>query len=124
MRKNAGQSVTCGLWADAAVIETVRRELEQERADPAYAKRLASAAKRRHAQQTEYVVEFRKEVLEFLAFVEPFAALAERVADAVTAHATPVGSGTVARTKRIAVEHGQRLRWWRGCAIKRRITTI
>jgi len=31
-------------------------------------------------------------------------ALAERLARAVTKHATPVGSGTVARTKRIPVE--------------------
>jgi hypothetical protein len=30
--------------------------------------------------------------------------VAERLAQAVTAHATPVGSGTVARTKRIPVE--------------------
>ncbi len=29
--------------------------------------------------------------------------MAQRLADAVTAHATPVGSGTVARTKRIPV---------------------
>jgi hypothetical protein len=42
--------------------------------------------------------------LKFLAFHEKHANLADRLARAVTDHATPVGSGTVARTKRIPVE--------------------
>ena len=40
----------------------------------------------------------------FLAFHPNHAGLADRLARAVTDHATPVGSGTVARTKRIPVE--------------------
>ncbi|MFO0926984.1 MAG: DUF2293 domain-containing protein [Gemmataceae bacterium] len=40
----------------------------------------------------------------YLAFAPEHAALADALAAAVTAHATPVGSGTVARTKRIPVE--------------------
>ena len=40
----------------------------------------------------------------FLAFHPNHAELADRLARAVTDHATPVGSGTVARTKRIPVE--------------------
>jgi hypothetical protein len=40
----------------------------------------------------------------FLAFHPAHADLAKRLARAVTDHATPVGSGTVARTKRIPVE--------------------
>jgi hypothetical protein len=43
-------------------------------------------------------------VVSFLAFHPSHAALAARLARAVTDHATPVGSGTVARTKRIPVE--------------------
>ncbi len=39
----------------------------------------------------------------FLAFHPKYADLADRLARAVTGHATPVGSGTVARTKRIPV---------------------
>jgi hypothetical protein len=42
--------------------------------------------------------------VEFLAFHPAHADLADRLARAVTDHATPVGSGTVARTKRIPVE--------------------
>jgi len=40
----------------------------------------------------------------FLAFNPCHQELAQRLAQAVTQHATPVGSGTVARTKRIPVE--------------------
>ena len=44
------------------------------------------------------------EVLGFLRFAPTHAALGRALAAAVTAHATPVGSGTVARTKRIGVD--------------------
>ena len=43
-------------------------------------------------------------MVSFLAFHSSHQALADRLARAVTDHATPVGSGTVARTKRIPVE--------------------
>ena len=54
--------------------------------------------------QAQYVDDFTGAVLAFLAFHPAHAALADRLAKAVTDHATPVGSGTVARTKRIPVE--------------------
>jgi hypothetical protein len=59
---------------------------------------------RRDKKQAEYVEDFEGEVRRFLAFSAPFAAHAESFARAVTEHATPVGSGTVARTQRIPVE--------------------
>jgi len=93
-----------GLWAPAAAVAAVRAGLEAERADPAYARKLAAAAKRRDAVQTEYAADFRQEVFAYLAFAPAHAALAGRVADAVAAHATPVGSGTVARTTRIPID--------------------
>jgi len=42
-------------------------------------------------------------VIDFPAFAPAYAALAEKLAAAVTQHATPVGSGTVARTERIPI---------------------
>jgi hypothetical protein len=54
--------------------------------------------------QAEYVEDFFGAVVAFLAFHPNHAGLADRLARAVTDHATPVGSGTVARTKRIPVE--------------------
>ena len=87
-----------------ATVEKIRAELKQERATPEYAKKLAAGQRRRGEAQAEYVQEFRGHVLRFLAFHPQHGATAERLADAVTAHATPVGSGTVARTERIPVD--------------------
>ena len=90
-----------GVWAPAANIIAAREQVEQERSTESYAKRQASAARRRDETQTEYAEDFRQAVLDFLSFSPEFAAIADRMANAVTTHATPVGSGTVARTKRI-----------------------
>jgi hypothetical protein len=93
-----------GVWALGTVVEQCRAELKQERATPQYAQKMATAAKRRGEAQAEYVETFRETVLAFLRFHPQHEACAQRFADAVTAHATPVGSGTVARTERIPVE--------------------
>jgi Uncharacterized conserved protein (DUF2293) len=63
-----------------------------------------SYARRREKAQAEYVEDFLGAVVTFLGFHANYADLADRLACAVTDHATPVGSGTVARTKRIPVE--------------------
>lgn len=93
-----------GVWAPAATIEQIRDELEAERSTESYAKRKVADAKRREKVQAEYVEDFHGAVVAFLAFHPTHADLADQLAQAVTAHATPVGSGTVARTKRIPVE--------------------
>lgn len=93
-----------GVWAPAAHIATARDALATERADPAYAKRLGADRERREKKQEAYVEDFRGAVLAYLAFDARHATIATVVADAVTAHATPVGSGTVARTERIGID--------------------
>jgi hypothetical protein len=102
--KRGRKTFSHGVWASAAVVETVRAELAAERETPQYAKRLAAGRQRRDRQQTEYVEDFRQAVLAWLAFASAHAELAARLATAVTEHATPVGSGTVARTRRIPIE--------------------
>lgn len=93
-----------GLWAPVENIERARLQLDAERATPAYAKKLAAAKARRDEAQAEYVEDFGAAVRRFLRFTPRFAALEQQVAQRVTAHATPVGSGTVARTGRIPIE--------------------
>lgn len=93
-----------GVWTSAATIARIRAELEAERSTEQYAKRKESDANRRDRVQAEYVDDFFGAVLSFLAFHPAHAELADRLARAVADHATPVGSGTVARTKRIPVE--------------------
>jgi len=93
-----------GVWAAATTIDKIRAELEAERSTEGYAKRRKSDALRRDKAQAEYVEDFQGAVVKFLAFHSAHADLAKRLAKAIADHATPVGSGTVARTKRIPVE--------------------
>lgn len=93
-----------GIWAPAATIADLRAALDEERASPTYQRRRTADARRREATQTAYVEDFTAAVRQFLAFAPCYAELAERLAAAVAAHATPVGSGTVARTARIPLE--------------------
>src|SRR5947199_1253617 len=93
-----------GVWAPAETIERIRAELDTERSTESHAKRKEADARRRDKAQAEYVEDFLGAVVSFLGFHVNYADLADRLAKAVTDHATPVGSGTVARTKRIPVE--------------------
>jgi hypothetical protein len=103
-QKKGRKTFSFGVWTPAGRIESIKSELEVERATDSYAKRRTADAARRERKQTEYVEDFRGAVLEFLDFAPRYAQLTERVTDAVTQHATPVGSGTVARTQRIPIE--------------------
>ena len=93
-----------GVWAPATTIHRIRAELEAERSTDAYANRKVADARRRKKAQSEYVEDFYGAVWEFLDFHTDHTDLVQQMARAVTEHATPVGSGTVARTKRIPVE--------------------
>jgi hypothetical protein len=93
-----------GLWAPRENIERAREEVERTRETPEYARTRAQAVVRRERDQAEYVVEFADAVLTFLRFSKEWHPLAVHLAKRIAAHATPVGSGTVARTKRISVE--------------------
>ena len=97
-----------GLWAPAATIDRVRAELDAERSTTTYAKKRVAEAARRERTQAAYVVTFEQAVLEFLRFAPRWEALARTVAARVAAHATPVGTATVARTERIPVEERAR----------------
>jgi hypothetical protein len=92
-----------GIWSEAATIATLRQQLAEERSTPTYAQRQASQSIRRARAQEDYVAQFRQAVLEFLGFHVQFSQLAAEVAHRVTVHATPVGSGTVARTGQLSL---------------------
>jgi len=102
--KKGRKTFSLGIWAPTENIETIRRQVDAERSTEAYAKKRVSQAKRRETKQVEYVEDFFAAVVAFLDFNPSYAVFAERLAHAVTTHATPVGSGTVARTQRIPVE--------------------
>jgi len=93
-----------GIWTAATTVERIRAELDAERSTEGFAKKKEADARRREKAQAEYVEDFHGAVVAFLAFHSAHADLAQRLAKVIADHATPVGSGTVARTKRIPVE--------------------
>lgn len=104
IEKRGRKAFSKGLWAPRQNIETARAALEIERSTESYAKKRQSDTARRERNQAEYVVTFEESVRGFLRFSPRWASLGQELARRIAAHATPVGSGTVARTQRIPVE--------------------
>jgi TfoX/Sxy family transcriptional regulator of competence genes len=99
------RSFSQGVWAPAATIARQRAERQSERQSAAYQDRQVAQRRRRDREQGLYVAEFREVLLQVLRFAPCHQQTAERLADAVAAQATPVGSGTVARTQRLSLSH-------------------
>jgi hypothetical protein len=96
--------ISKGIWASAETITMAKQEVEALRSTEAYQKKLNSARQRRLKKQSEYEKEFCLEVRIFLAFAPKYQDLEQEMAAAITVHAVPVGSGTVARTAMIPLE--------------------
>ncbi len=95
--------ISKGLWAKETHILGAQQEVEAKRSSPEYERRRERDLARREAKQETYVGEFYAEVVTFLAFHSRYQAEAALLAEKISAHATPVGSGTVARTERIPI---------------------
>ncbi len=104
IEKRGRKAFSKGLWAPREHIDAARAALDAERSTEAYAKKRAADVARRERGHAEYAAEFEGEVLTFLRFAPRWHDLARTVARCVAEHATPVGSGTVARTERIPIE--------------------
>lgn len=102
--KKGRRTFSQGIWAPADTIARLQAERAGEKEDPKYTQRLEAGRARRAKEQEAYVLEFTAAVSVFLAFDARYRELQERMARAIAEHATPVGSGTVARTKRIDVD--------------------
>ena len=104
IEKKGNKRFSRGIWAPAERIAALRDALALERTDPSYQKKLNAGRRRRAVAEEVYTEDFRGAILAFLAFHPRYQLAAGAMADRITAHATPVGSGTVARTKRIPIE--------------------
>lgn len=108
IEKRGRKSFSKGLWAPRENIESARAALDAERSTDAYARKREADVARRERDHAAYAVQFEQEVHAFLRFAPAWDVLARSLASLVAAHATPVGSGTVARTKRISIEERAR----------------
>ncbi len=102
--KKGKRTISKGVWAPADVIERARCAVEAVRLTDSYKKKIESSRNLRIKKQAAYETDFCRAVREFLSFNSCYRDLEEKFAQAVTLHAVPVGSGTVARTAMIPVE--------------------
>ena len=93
-----------GVWADGAIIEAAVLEMATKRAAPGYGESRERAVAARAKREEGYRADFQRQVVLYLDFHPRYQALAEEMARRVSDLATPVGSKTVARTKRIPIE--------------------
>ena len=96
--------ISKGIWALQTVIESARAEVEAQRETPQYQKKLDGDRRRRAAKQEAYEGDFCQAVRGYLNFAPCYQEQERIMAEAITRHAVPVGSGTVARTTRIPLE--------------------
>lgn len=98
------RTMSKGIWAPTTNINAAKQEVEATRSTDSYARKMATAKRTRDNKQAAYVIEFGKALKSFLHFDARYQALEEQLINAVTEHAIPVGSGTVARTEMIPIE--------------------
>ena len=102
--KKGRRTISLGIWAPATTISQAKQEVQQIRLTYEYKKKQTYAVERREKKQTEYEADFCLVVECFLDFHPNYKELEKKLAKAVTVHAIPVGSGTVARTQLIPIE--------------------
>jgi hypothetical protein len=102
--KKGRRMISKGIWAPKEVIEEARAEVEKMRSSDTYQKKRVADLKRRAKKQDEYENEFLDEVEKYLNFHPKYKSFEKQMAAAITKHAIPVGSGTVARTAMIPIE--------------------
>jgi hypothetical protein len=96
--------ISKGVWANGADILESQRAVKAKRSTPEYAKQRKRDLARRQARQEAYEDEFLTEVVKFLNFHPRYQNEANLLGGKITVHATPVSSGTVARTQRIPID--------------------
>jgi hypothetical protein len=102
--KKGKRFISKGIWAPANIINEAKTEVETTRLTDEYKNKLSKDRERRADKQQEYEAEFRQKVELFLNFHTQHKTMEKQMAQVITAHAIPVGSGTVARTQMIPIE--------------------
>jgi hypothetical protein len=95
--------ISKGIWAPSDNILAAKQEVAAKRSTPAYANERRRELERRQAKQKAYTQDFNDQVIKFLNFHTRYEKEARLLGKIITTHATPVGSGTVARTQRIPI---------------------
>lgn len=102
--KKGRRTISLGIWAPESNVSQAQLEVKATRSTTEYQNKKIYTAERREKKQAAYDAEFCRAVEKYLDFHSNFNELEKRLAKAVTTHAIPIGSGTVARTQLIPIE--------------------
>lgn len=102
--KKGRRTISLGIWAPAKTISRAQEQVRSIRLSERYKKKRNSELERREKRQGQYEEEFCEAIEAFLDFHDNYKDLEKKLSRAVTTHAIPVGSGTVARTQMISIE--------------------
>ena len=102
--KKGRRTMSMGIWAPETTIARAKQAVQEVRLTDDYKKKQVYAVERREKKQVQYDAEFCQAVEQFLNFHSIYKELEQKLAKAVTVHAIPVGSGTVARTQMSPIE--------------------
>ena len=101
--KKGRRTISLGIWAPKSTIAQAQADVQAVRLTEGYKKKRVSALKQREKKQELYDAEFCQAVEGYLNFHESYKEMEKKLARAITIHAIPVGSGTVARTQMIPI---------------------
>ena len=101
--KKGRRTISLGIWAPETTIALAHADVQAIRMTDGYKKKRVSDLNRREKKQEQYDAEFCQAVEDYLNFHDSYKAMEKKLARAVTIHAIPVGSGTVARTQMIPI---------------------
>jgi len=102
--KKGRKTISKGVWAPAETISMAQQDVAASRQTETYQKKRVADLQRREKKQQVYEGEFLLAVEQYLNFHPEYKEAERLMALAITEHATPVGSGTVARTQMIPLE--------------------
>ncbi len=102
--KKGKRLISKGIWAPSDVVRQAQVDVVSIRNTDEYRKKREYDQHRREKLQAAYEDEFFASVAQFLHFHPRYKSVESIMAKAITQHAIPVGSGTVARTTMIPVE--------------------
>lgn len=101
--KKGKRTVSKGIWAPSATIQRACKEMAELRNSENYKRKLDSQRQKRNEKQLEFIGDFMHTVRKFLNFDQKYTEVERVMAIAISKHATPVGSGTVARSSNLTI---------------------
>jgi len=101
--KKGKRTISKGIWAPSSVIEQACEDISDLRKSDTYKKKREGDLRRRQEKQNEFVGDFVKTVQSYLNFAPKYKDVELVMAVAIAKHATPVGSGTVARSSKLTI---------------------